>query len=91
MVVCIDPKVLDPSFAGRSFNEAFLADLPTGVDPCGENGEFHTFVWDGPIFHHAIPIATGTVVERDNFVYCDLVSHGGGEDPPRPFLRTGAR
>ena len=57
VVVCVDPRVLDPAFAGRAFDETFLADLPTGVDPCGENGEFHTSVWNGPIFRHPIPRA----------------------------------
>ena len=74
VVVCVDPSELDPSFAGRPFDEALLADLPVGVDPCGENGEFHTFVCDGPIFQHPIPVSIGTIVERDSFVYCDVVS-----------------
>ena len=73
IVACINPAVLDASFAGRSFDETFLADLPPGVDPCGENGEFHTFVFDGPIFQWPVRISLGQVVERDNFVFCDLV------------------
>ena len=70
--------MLDPSFAGRRFDAGFLADLPDGVDPCGENGEFHTFVHDGPMFDHPIGVRTGETVTRpvgDNaFHYCELVS-----------------
>ena len=73
VVACVNPAVLDASFAGRSFDETFLADLPPGVDPCGENGEFHTFVFDGPIFQWPVRISLGQVVERDHFVFCDLV------------------
>jgi uncharacterized protein (TIGR00290 family) len=73
IAVCVDSKVLDPSFAGRELDESFFRDLPPQVDPCGENGEFHTFVFDGPIFHHAIPVRTGEVVQRDSFVFCDLL------------------
>jgi uncharacterized protein (TIGR00290 family) len=74
VAVCIDPRVLDRSFAGRELDAQFFRDLPPGVDPCGENGEFHTFVFDGPIFRHPIPIKTGEIVERDSFIYCDLFS-----------------
>jgi len=70
---CIDPKVLAPSFAGRELDESFFADLPPGADSCGENGEFHTFVFDGPIFHQPIPVRTGEIVHRDGFVFCDLL------------------
>ena len=72
-VVCVDPRVLDPSFAGREFDGAFSADLPDGVDPCGENGEFHTFVWAAPMFRNPIPCRTGEVVVRDGFVFCDVI------------------
>ncbi len=72
-LVCVDPKVLEASFAGRDFDEALLADLPPSVDPCGERGEFHTFAWDGPMFHRPVPIGRGAVVERDGFVFADLV------------------
>jgi uncharacterized protein (TIGR00290 family) len=72
MIVCLDPRALDVSFAGRSYDEELLADLPASVDPCGENGEFHTFVHAGPIFAEPIACATGEVVERDGFVFCDL-------------------
>ena len=73
VVTCVDPKVLDGSFAGRLIDRAFLADLPEGVDPCGENGEFHSFVVDGPIFAEPVACEVGEVVERDGFVFCDLV------------------
>jgi uncharacterized protein (TIGR00290 family) len=73
IVVCVDPRALDRAFAGRAFDERFLADLPDGVDPCGENGEFHTFVEDGPLFRAPIPCRTGEIVTRDGFVYCDVV------------------
>ncbi len=74
IAVCVDGKVLDPSFAGRELDESFFRDLPSQVDPCGENGEFHTFVFDGPIFRRPIPVRTGEVVQRDSFVFCDLLS-----------------
>ena len=69
VAVCINPAALDVSFAGRSFDTHFLTDLPDEVDPCGENGEFHTFVWDGPILPRPIPVKRGEVVERDGFVF----------------------
>ena len=73
IAACIDPRLLDRSFAGRELDESFFRDLPAGVDPCGENGEFHTFVFDGPIFRNPIPVRAGEVVERDSFIYCDLL------------------
>ena len=88
VVVCVDSRVLDPSFAGQAFDQTFLANLPAGVDPCGENGEFHTCVWDGPIFSQPIPVSRGTVVERDGFVYCDLGPQAA-DDLRRPSPRTG--
>jgi uncharacterized protein (TIGR00290 family) len=72
-LTCIDPKKLDRTFAGRSFDAALLDALPEGVDPCGENGEFHTCVVAGPIFSRSIPVAAGERVERDGYGYCDLV------------------
>jgi uncharacterized protein (TIGR00290 family) len=72
-LVCVDTEQLDADFAGRRFDRALLADLPPSVDPCGERGEFHTFVSAGPIFTRPIPIARGHVVLRDRrFAYCDL-------------------
>jgi uncharacterized protein (TIGR00290 family) len=71
-LTCVDPRKLDRSFAGRNFDAALLASLPPGVDPCGENGEFHTFVTQGPIFSKPIEVLRGEVVERDHFVFADL-------------------
>jgi uncharacterized protein (TIGR00290 family) len=73
VAACVDSKVLHASFAGRELDESFFRDLPPNADPCGENGEFHTFVFDGPIFQSPIPIRTGEVVNRDGFVFCDLL------------------
>jgi uncharacterized protein (TIGR00290 family) len=73
ILVCLDPRALDPSFAGRPYDNQLLAKLPARVDPCGENGEFHTFVHAGPIFPEPIACATRDVVERDGFVFCDLI------------------
>ena len=73
ITVCVDPRVLDVSFAGRELERSFFADLPPGVDPCGENGEFHTFVFDGPIFRAPISIQVGEKVMRDGFCFCDLL------------------
>jgi uncharacterized protein (TIGR00290 family) len=72
VAVCIDSKKLGREFAGRELDELFFRDLPEGVDPCGENGEFHTFVYEGPIFSQAIGVERGEVVERDGFHFCDL-------------------
>jgi diphthamide synthase (EF-2-diphthine--ammonia ligase) len=72
-IVCVDPKKLPKEFAGREFDAEFLGDLPAGVDPCGENGEFHSFVYAGPMFREAIPVASGEVVERDGFVFADVL------------------
>jgi uncharacterized protein (TIGR00290 family) len=72
VVVCVDPRKLEASFAGRPFDECFLADLPPQVDPCGENGEFHTFVHAGPVFDVPIEVEVGQTVVRDGFVFCDL-------------------
>jgi uncharacterized protein (TIGR00290 family) len=73
IAVCIDSKKLSRDFAGRELDESFFLDLPAGVDPCGENGEFHTFVYDGPIFSSPIALQRGEVVERDGFYFCDLL------------------
>ena len=72
-ITCVDPRVLPAEFAGRAFDESFLADLPDGVDPCGENGEFHSFVWDAPGFSSPIHVAPGEIVARDGFVFADVV------------------
>jgi diphthamide synthase (EF-2-diphthine--ammonia ligase) len=73
IAVCVDPRVLDASFAGRELDASFFADLPSGVDLCGENGEFHTFVFDGPIFKSPIGVRIGETVLRDGFCFCDLL------------------
>jgi diphthamide synthase (EF-2-diphthine--ammonia ligase) len=72
-VTCVDPRKLDRSFAGRDFDAAFLADLPPEVDPCGENGEFHSFVYEAPVFSRPIAIRMGEIVERDGFVFADVL------------------
>ena len=72
-ITCVDPRRLDRSFAGSDFDLAFLEKLPPGVDPCGENGEFHTFVSDAPCFTHPIAVRTGDIVERDGFVFADVM------------------
>jgi len=73
-VTCVDPRALDRSFAGRPFDTALLSDLPPGADPCGENGEFHTFACAGPMFETPIPVVRGDVIERDGFTFCDLMA-----------------
>ncbi len=103
IAACIDSKVLGPSFAGRELDESFFHDLPANVDACGENGEFHTFVFDGPIFQSPIPIRTGEIVNRDGFIFCDLlpaehpaattnptVIPSGGPPPLRPAVEESA-
>ena len=72
-ITCVDPSQLDRSFAGRIFDGAFLKDLPPSVDPCGERGEFHSFAFEGPMFRHPIKVTPGEVVERDGFVFADLI------------------
>ncbi len=73
ILVCVDPAQLDPAFCGWEFDERLLAALPPSADPCGEHGEFHTFVYDGPIFRRPVRIARGEIVTRDGFWFCDLV------------------
>jgi uncharacterized protein (TIGR00290 family) len=73
VVTCIDPRQVPGSFAGREFNEQFLSDLPAHVDPCGERGEFHTFVFDGPMFSRTVRIEVGEIIEREGFVYADVL------------------
>jgi uncharacterized protein (TIGR00290 family) len=72
-ITCVDPSKLPAEFAGREFDESFLRDLPPGVDPCGEKGEFHSFVYDGPGFRAPLRIESGIVVERDGFVFADVL------------------
>jgi uncharacterized protein (TIGR00290 family) len=75
VITCVDSNALDKAFAGRLYDHRFLSELPSTVDPCGENGEFHSFVYDGPIFKKRVPYARGEIVFRDNrYWYCDLTS-----------------
>jgi uncharacterized protein (TIGR00290 family) len=73
-LTCVDPRKLDRRFAGRAFDLSLLNDLPPGVDPCGENGEFHSFACAGPMFNKPIRVTIGEVVDRDGFVFADLMS-----------------
>jgi len=72
-VACVDPRKLPTTFAGRRFDLGLLADLPADVDPCAENGEFHTFACAGPMFARPIAVKTGEIVARDGFVFCDVM------------------
>ncbi len=76
VLTCIDPKQLPAAFAGRRFDRDLLRDLPAQVDPCGENGEFHSFTYAGPMFRRPISVRVGEVVERDGFVFADVVGSG---------------
>jgi hypothetical protein len=82
VITCIDPKKLDQSFVGRFWDRQFLKDLPDGVDPCGENGEFHSFAVAGPMFEQlhqqgrGLAVTVGESLQRDGFVFCDVVPHG---------------
>ena len=80
-VVCVDTARLDPALAGRSFDASFLADLPDGADPCGERGEFHTFVHDGPMFLHPVAIEVGESIDRGGFVFTDIRMAAGVSEP----------
>jgi uncharacterized protein (TIGR00290 family) len=73
VLACVDSAALPGVFAGREFDAALLRELPVGVDPCGENGEFHTFACGGPMFQQRIPVEVGAIVERDGFVFADLL------------------
>jgi uncharacterized protein (TIGR00290 family) len=80
-ITCVDPRQLDAAYAGRAFDHDLLAALPDGVDPCGENGEFHTFVHDGPGFAAPLDVRVGEVVERDGFVFADVLPDSLAGDP----------
>jgi len=82
-LVCVDPRRLDASFAGRRFDKGLLRDLPGDVDPCGENGEFHTVVSAGPMFTRPIPIRIGEIVEREGFVFADAIPEDSQTVGPR--------
>ena len=73
LITCVDPSKLDESYAGRSYDDGLLDGLPAAVDPCGENGEFHTFVYDGPAFSRGLEVRSGEIVKRDGFVFADVV------------------
>lgn len=73
-LTCVDPRRLDASFCGRIFDQSLLDDLPPGVDPCGENGEFHSYAFAGPMFHHPIAHHLGEIAERDGYVFADLLN-----------------
>lgn len=73
IITCIDPKQLPSEFAGHEYNNIFLEQIPKGVDPCGENGEFHSFAYDGPMFKDKVNIHVGEIVTRDGFVFTDLL------------------
>jgi uncharacterized protein (TIGR00290 family) len=79
-LTCVDPKKLDRSFAGRLFDRELLDDLPPGVDPCGENGEFHSFAFAGPMFEKTLEVTPGEILERDGFVFADVL----GASPALP-------
>jgi len=87
-ISCIDAEKLDPSFAGRLIDESFLHDLPDGVDPCGENGEFHSFVFDGPIFNRHVPVSVGEIVQRDKRYFADLLSDPQHPEPQAELIPT---
>jgi uncharacterized protein (TIGR00290 family) len=73
VITCLDPARLDRRFAGRAYDASFLAELPEGIDPCGEFGEFHSFAFDGPMFERPVRVSVGETVERDGFVFSDLL------------------
>jgi uncharacterized protein (TIGR00290 family) len=85
VITCIDPKLLPAGFAGQQYDDVFLDALPSSVDPCGENGEFHSFAFDGPMFSKPVSIVVGETVTRDGFIFTDLL-------PEKPFgNRTGLK
>jgi uncharacterized protein (TIGR00290 family) len=77
-LTCVDPRVMPAELAGAAFDRDLLARLPPGVDPCGENGEFHTFAWDGPMLRRPVPVRPGEVVARDGFVFADFLPAEAG-------------
>lgn len=79
VLTCVDPRAVPASLVGRPFDRSLLDDLPATADPCGENGEFHSFAWDGPAFRHALDIEVGETVEREGFVFADVLPAGPGE------------
>ena len=90
-LTCVDPRALEASFAGRAFDRDLLSALPPGVDPCGERGEFHSFAWDGPMFEWPIPVVAGEVVEREGFVFADLLPETDSTQSAQRTQRTWSR
>jgi uncharacterized protein (TIGR00290 family) len=91
-LTCVDPKQLEPRFAGREFDKELLDDLPGAADPCGEKGEFHTFAFAGPMFSHPLPVVRGETVTRDGFVFADVLPDRTRNDRGQkadPALRPG--
>jgi len=91
-LACVDCQCLSPEFVGREFDEKLLSDLPQTTDPCGEYGEFHSFVYAGPMFQHTLPIRVGEIVARDRFVFADLILERGEREPiadPQQSVRIG--
>jgi diphthamide synthase (EF-2-diphthine--ammonia ligase) len=84
VLTTVDPRAVPRSFAGRTFDHALLADLPDGVDACAERGEFHTFCTAGPMFARPIDVTVGEIVERDGFVFADVLPGAQGDFPPAP-------
>jgi len=78
VLTCVDSRVMPPTFAGRAFDRSLIDELPASVDPCGEKGEFHTFAWDGPAFRRPVRCRVGGAVERDGFVFADVLHDEGG-------------
>ena len=81
MTAVVDPRALDRRFVGREIDTAFVNELPANVDPCGENGEYHSFVFDGPNFRRPVPVVAGEIVARDSFLFCDLLSDSQRQEP----------
>ena len=80
IITCVDPKQIPNEFVGKEYDEAFLNNLPVGADPCGEKGEFHSFVYNGPMFKTRVAITLGDVVERDGFIFIDVLENGAESD-----------
>jgi diphthamide synthase (EF-2-diphthine--ammonia ligase) len=88
VLTCVDPRVVPRELAGRAFDTALLDSLPPGTDPCGENGEFHSFAWDGPAFRRPVPVRVGDVVERDGFVFADVLPASGAQGRVKAAARA---
>jgi uncharacterized protein (TIGR00290 family) len=89
LLVCIDPRRMPAALAGRAFDQSLLHEFPSAVDPCGENGEFHTFTWNGPMFSHPVAVSRGDTVEREGFVFTDLLQQRKSPGAERAFQHMG--